>query len=463
MSEQINEFDQIIRDRLGEQTATPPPAVWENIQSSRSFGHVVANRISNNWGMFGTLLMLLLAGGSAVYLFGEEEINPGISQANTLELFENWNANTVVHPVESLQQFESYQDPQHDGIMQSSEFISPFTAESTEEIEKKDLELPAVDLLASVTPVAFARPQVQNPRISAFLENLDGWEDAKPKSFVRYYHMNELGSKGVHKNKLEPNPIDVEMEDYDYVLPKVERKTFKERTSILISLTPQIVTKLMRAEYNLSSSYLELRDKTERTRFAYTFGALMHYELKNHKFIETGVNFSQIYEEMHYEGERRFSNQYNFLEVPILFGYGDRTAKWGWEFKAGLGLQVYNTYEGYILKRIDEFGAEEVENQPLYRVGPSSTIKALTSTHSLSDNQARHEVVDLEEENPFKTTGIVNLHFAAGLVYYHSINTSFVITPSYRRSLNSITKTEALFTEKIQFMGISFGARLKFN
>ena len=64
MSDQINEFDQLFRDRLADQTATPPTAVWENIKSTRSYGHVVANRISSNWKIFGTLLMLLLAGGS---------------------------------------------------------------------------------------------------------------------------------------------------------------------------------------------------------------------------------------------------------------------------------------------------------------------------------------------------------------------------------------------------------------
>ena len=99
MSEQIYEFDQILRDRLSDQTATPSPVVWENIQSSRSFGHVVANKISTNWGMFGTLLMLLFAGGSAIYLFGEEEKSNPIVQASTIEILDQWNTKATVNEV----------------------------------------------------------------------------------------------------------------------------------------------------------------------------------------------------------------------------------------------------------------------------------------------------------------------------------------------------------------------------
>lgn len=84
MSDQNKDFDQVFRDRLSDQTATPPPAACENIQAKRNFGHVVANRISNNWGIFGTLLMLLLAGGSSIVLFGEEETNQYKSRANEI-------------------------------------------------------------------------------------------------------------------------------------------------------------------------------------------------------------------------------------------------------------------------------------------------------------------------------------------------------------------------------------------
>jgi len=70
MSNEINDFDQVFRDRLSGHTVTPPTAVWDNIQLKRTFGHVLANRISNNWRILGTLLMLLLVGGSSLVLFG---------------------------------------------------------------------------------------------------------------------------------------------------------------------------------------------------------------------------------------------------------------------------------------------------------------------------------------------------------------------------------------------------------
>lgn len=470
MSDHIDEFDRVFRDRLSGQTATPPPVVWENIQSTRTFGHVVANRITTNWGMFGTLLMLLLAGGSAIFLFGEEENINSNYNASLLEDYRNQQQ--LVNEVESLQQHNYNQEALYQPIAKSKtvSFDAIENHANEQKPEESSIEhnlenlqtLPNANLMASIEQAAFVRPILEDARLSAYIEELDGWESAKPKAFVRYHHMDEMNKMAVFTDELNQSPLFVEL-DYDYVKPNVERKTFIQRSSIVLSFTPQTVSKIMSAKYNLSSSYLKMREKTERTRLAYTFGAMLHYEMKKHKFIEVGLNFTQIYEEMHYEGEKRFSNQYDFLEIPMLLGYGDRNAKWGWEIKGGFGVQIHNNYKGYILKRLDEFGSTVPE--PQFRKSKAQAVNnIINNNHSLSKNQARHEVLDLEneEENPFKTTGVVNIHLATGLVYYHSINTSFVITPSYRRSINSITKESALFNERISYMGISFGARLKF-
>ena len=104
-------------------------------------------------------------------------------------------------------------------------------------------------------------------------------------------------------------------------------------------------------------------------------------------------------------------------------------------------------------------------NESQYRLSKSSAVKnIINNDHNLSNQQERNEVMDLEneDENPFKSSGVVNVHLAAGLTYYHSIKTSFVITPYYRRSVNSITKENALFNERISYMGVSFGTRIKF-
>lgn len=450
MSDQINEFDQIFRDRLADQTATPPPAVWENIKSTRSFGHVVSNRISSNWKIFGTLLMLLLAGGSSIILMGENDELSGRTEVAPKE-------KTIDLPL-LIQNTDKKNTPTTTRI-ENKRLKNSAAAELPEEEH-----LPDWQLIASLQQAAFVRPELDDKRLSAYIEGLEGWESAKPKSFVRYYEMDMLAKKTVQKRSMDKKPLRAEI-DYAYVMPSVERKSFKERSSLVFSITPQTISKLMQAEYNLSSSYLEERQKTERTRMAYTFGAMLHYELKKNKFIETGLQFTQIYEEMSYEGEKRFSNQYNFLEIPILLGFEGRNAKWGWEVKGGFGLQVCNTYKGYILKRIDEFGSSNPATNAQYRLNKGETVKNIIErNHSLSRNQARHEVLNLEnkDENPFKTAGVLNLHLAAGLTYYHSITTTFVITPYYRRTLNSITKEEARFRENIRYVGISFGTRFKF-
>lgn len=463
MSDQINDFDQLFRDRLSGQTATPPPAVWENIQSTRSFGHVVANRVSTNWRIFGTLLMLLLAGGSSVVLFGEEEAKRYTYQTILQHESETKNIEKENNTKDVLETKGTTIKLENAALLQG--FAKQLSSASTKGRTQDEQEVfsyesfPSPELLASLELAGFVRPILSNERLSAYIENLEGWESARPKTFTRYYTMNTMNVLGVNKRELSANPKQVKI-DYDYVMPRVEKKLFRERVSVVLAFTPHTIHKRMRADYNLSSSFLEDRKKAESTRLAYTASLLFQYELKNHKFIETGINHTQIYEEVSFEGKKRFSNQYNFVEIPVLLGYEGRNSKWGWHVKGGLGLQVHNTYEGYILKRVDQFGGTEEE--PLYRM---STVKNfIDNDHRLSNNQARNEVVSLEEEseNPYKTAGIVNLHLASGITYYHSIKTSFLVTPSYKRSVNSITKEGALFTEKLTYVGVSFGARVKF-
>ena len=455
MSDQMNEFDQIFRDRLGDQTATPPPAVWNNIQSTRTFGHVMANKISNNWRIFGTLLMLLLAGGSAVFLFGEEE---------------NADVNYVFHKInlekEAISIQENTKQENHQIIIkkrqrkeqhQKSVLALPIQKKAN----LKQGSLPEADILASLQQAsAFTIPKVSDERLAAYIKSLDGWGDAKPKGYTHYYNMNLMQKQDIHTAFIEGKPITVDI-DYDYVKPSVERKTFNERASFVLSITPQDVRKTLRAEYNMSSSFLENRKKAEKTRLAYSANALLHYEVKKNKFIETGIALTQIYEEVSFEGEMRFSNKYNFIEIPLLLGYEDRNSKWGWHVKGGLGVQIFNTYKGYTLKRILEFGEENTA--PLTRrTGVEKLV--LGTNHSLSQRQDRSEVASLEDENenPYKTSGIVNLNIATGITYFHTDKVAFLVTPSYKRSLSSITKRSANFSERISYTGVSFGTMVKF-
>lgn len=469
MSDQINEFDQIFRERLSGQTAPPPPAVWDNIQSTRTFGHVVANRISNNWRVFGTLLMLVLAGGSSIILFGEEEakrytyypILESASEATVQLAAEEEQAESarsaqwLSSASRATEQREALDAAQAEGSIMTQAIATQEAAEYPQSIG------PSLDELASLAQAGFVRPQsLENKHLSAYIENLEGWESAEPKTFTHYFNMDRMAVLGVNQREGFALPQRVEI-DYDYVMPRVERKLFKERVSIVVALTPHSIHKRMRADYNLSSSFLEDRKKAESTRLAYTASLMFQYELKKHKFIESGVNYTQIYEEMSYEGEKRFSNQYNFVEIPFLLGYEDRNAKWGWHVKGGVGLQINNTYQGYTLKRVDEFGGQE---EPLYRMSSKTVRNFIDNEHRLTNNQARNEVVSLEDENenPYKAAGVVNLHLATGVTYFHSIKTSFLVTPTYKRSINSITKEGALFTERLSYVGISFGTRVKF-
>ena len=461
MSNQNNDFDQIFRDRLSDQMATPPPAVWENIQAKRTFGHVVANRISNNWRIFGTLLMLLLAGGSSILLFGEEETNHYAYRQSDMTQQEINKTITIQEPQDKLEGSQYINVNKQNNPVTAEKAKARKNKVQNDEFDNFSDYYPSADELASLAKAGFVRPELPNSKLSVYIETLEGWESAKPKAFTRYYYMDEMEKRFINTKLVEANPKKVAI-DYDYVLPAVERKTFWQRSSFVIALTPQTIHKTMRAKYNLSSSYLRDREKAESVRLAYSVSGLLQYELTKNRFIETGINYTQIYEEMFYEGQRRFSNQYNFVEVPLLLGFQNRNARWGWHVKGGLGLQIMSSYKGYILKRVDVFG--EAEPEPLTRMKKGTVRNYVYQNHNLSSRQSRNELADLENEaeNPFKTRGVVNVHLAAGITYFYTEKTSFLLTPSFSRSINSITKQEVRFTEKLQYVGISFGTRFKF-
>ena len=466
MSDQIEEFDRVFREKLGGQTAPPPESVWENIEKKRTYGHVVANRVSNYWQTFGTLMLLLLGGGASLFL-GENQTQPAKQQTQTVQFnqFDNSNVNSFQTSSSSNDLNQSY----FSTLVEKNKVETESKPVSKEKASR--FRLPDAELMASIQQAAFSKPEnIEDQRLNAYINVLDGWETAKPISFIRYDYMNHASLQPFIVYNKQGEAKSADQVEYDYVREIFKKKTFKERAYWYFAFTPQNVQKILTPEFNLSSDYLRDRAKAENTRLAYTISAAIQYELNEHKFFESGINFTQIYEEMHYEGEKRFSNQYDFVEIPLLLGYKDRNAKWGWHLKGGLGIQVFNNFDGYILKKVADPNDPSIpQNQPdpdpNYRMKKSDAfINIITSNHKLSKNQDRRGILDLsnEDENPYKSAGVVNVHMAAGLSYHHSIKTSFMLTPHYSRSVNSISKESALFKEQISYFGVSFGTLIKF-
>ncbi|MEQ8907860.1 MAG: hypothetical protein RIC95_01595 [Vicingaceae bacterium] len=484
MSDQIQEFDRVFREKLSGQATPPPESVWDNIEKERTYGHVVANRISNYWQQFGTMLLLLI-GGAAAMLFvggGEQQIEHK-SQAQVSQPAEKAMAEYSYFPNLKLRSTAKQTKiaQQHSQLSSNSNQKQPTYTDSKSKVASKvnlqalyEGDIPDGELIASLGQSAFARPQLKDDRLNAQINHREGWESAKPFGFVHYYQMDESPLRPFRNEIAQAEMKSAGDVKHEYFDDLFEHRTFRERSYLYFAFTPQTVQKIMTPEFNLSSDYLKDRSKAENTRLAYTFTAGLHYELKNHKFFETGINFTQIYEEMSLYGEKRFSNQYDFIEIPLLLGYKDRNAKWGWHIKGGLGVQVYNNYKGYILKKvadpndpvqIAQPNVNQANSNAQFRMKKTdAVVNIITNDHALSDKQDRRGVLDLsrENENPYLESGVVNFHMAAGITYYHSIRTSFTMTPHYSRSINSITKDRALFKERISYMGISFGTLVKF-
>ncbi len=461
MSDRYQEFDQIFRDRLRDQTVTPPDSVWNNIQAERTFGHIVANKISSSWRIIGTLLLLAMAGGTSALLMsqGEENLPHAedilLTTSNTKEISEN-NTGQVVN--------RAYDFEDHTIDPLKAIELAPYIPE---EIEEENPLTNGSDLLASNSSMGFGIPNFGDSRLGILVEEMDGWGTAKAASAIRFYHLNGMYPREMDGIKLVKSPMIPEGK-WDYVMEAAPEKSFMERLSVQFYVGPQFINKILTPKYNMETEFLEKRLKTENTRLAYTMGASFQYDLKKNKFFETGLQLTQIYEEVRIDGDRRFSNQYDFFEIPFLIGYQDRESKWGWFLKGGLGVQVYNNYKGYILKRVEDRIANKVPSQPEpgaeFRISGSNVVKNIVNdNHTISSDQDRSEVYDLSsDENPYKKNGIINVHAAAGVTYFHSIKTSFSLTPYYRQSVNTLTKEDAEFNERISYMGILFGTQIKF-
>lgn len=466
MSDQFNEFDQILRDRLRDHSINPPASVWDNIQTERSFGHVVANKISSSWRIIGTFLLLTLAGGTSAYLIQNEQ-TPQNNYSST-KLNENPTNHRSNNQKGNLTYNHALQTDAKSPIETNRKHNSfPNTPQQNLNDQESHALYADPDLFASSNYGAFGKPDLNDPHLSALVDNMNGWSTASPSSMVRFYQINELEIKAFDGNRLVKAAL-VPEEQFEYVIEATPKKGFRERSSINFYFGPQFINKILTPEYNMTTSFLEKRMETENTRLAYTAGINLQYELKNNRFFETGIQFTEIYEEVRIDGDKRFSNEYDFIEVPILIGYQDRECKWGWSVKGGLGLQVYNSFKGYQLKnvedRITNSPAVDEGNSALYRISGSTYVNTVVkNNHTLSDKQDRNEVFDLSSsENPYREFGVVNLHLAAGVTYFHSINTSFSISPYYRQSINSLTKTEANFKERITYMGVLFGTQVNF-
>lgn len=457
MSDHLDAYDEVFRSKLSDHAVSPPESVWDNIEAKRDFGHIVANKISINWRTFGTMLLLLLGGGSSAILFGgEEQVNERSGDAVVNQLSTGDLDNHTSLKASSIDKKET----------KNYHYSPRIKASKPEQVFEENTALPAIELMASIEQAAFTKPFIyQDPQLNALIQSIDGWESAKPTSFVRYYSLNQIPQHGLIRSKLNQDIRLAEQLEYDYVKEEITKKSFWDRSSIYLAFTPLSIRKTMQANYNLSSSYLRARQNSEKTRMAYSIEALLHYKLKNNKFIESGLNFTRMFEEMSFMGERQFSNQYDFIEIPLLLGYEDRNAKWGYQIKGGFGVQVMNHIQGYIYKVYEENGVEpQTPTNPQHRVKSGGVMNLISSDHSLGKNQDPNEVLDLSDpnQNPYKSAGVINMHLSAGLTYYHSIKTSFVIAPYFRRSVTSITKESALFKERITYTGISLGTRIKF-
>lgn len=382
----------------------PPEEVWQNINKQRSFGHVTTNRIMQ--GFFMGLLAVLLGFGAYFSYSGNTP------EGKYQPLLRN-----------GIEKSALEYDKNEEVLFLTTSFADDNQIEPQEAIaEKTGEKLPSQDLTASLNammlnldPDLFADKSLQR-----LLNTVEDISLVKPFELVRYEHLNKI-------NRKDSNPFDFRdqqtlRDNYWTQFPLYEKKN---QFSLLLTFSPEFINKNFHLKNFLPAGYIDQRRNFIRSRRAFTFSGRADYYFGKHAFLEFGLDWTKISETSEINGSVLTSN-FSFFSVPVLFGHEYRFNRIAWELKAGLGYQFYNSYNGKII------GADGIR------------------------------IIDFNEpaDNPYRNSGVFNLHVASGISYLYSENIRFILEPYYKRSINSVTERKSPFTEKIEYMGIAVGAKM---
>lgn len=399
MSDKINLLEEEIKSRMLGYEVKPPVEVWSGIVKERSFGHKVCNRILQSHYYLSLLILMLLS--LAYFVVPDKAL---------VAMY------TPITQKKVLLNSSSYEKVETNDFIKNEQ--KQGKAHKTS-LNKQNNKIPHQDETASNTnSTQISASSFTDPLLNRILSNSKSIPIVAEFEMIHYKHLQKLMPKKL--KTIKDTKQSINRIDKILILPQQEIK--QNRWFLLIMAGPEFISKSFQLEYYISQQYVEKRKNNLRSRQAYTFSSRLNYKIKKRAFLEMGIDYSKI-EETSFIVDNLFNSEFSFLSLPLLIGHESSKGRIGWEIKGGLSYQIYNSYKGKILA--------------------ADGVKAW----NLSD----------PSENPYKLSGVVNLHLAGAVSYMYSERMKLIMQPYYKRSLNSVSKNTTAFKEKFNYMGLKLG------
>lgn len=393
-------FDAEIKTKMATYEVKPPEEIWLNISKQRSFGHITTNRIMQGFFLMGILAFIA---GFGLYFSG----------------WSNPVGNKYTPKIKtSIKETSKLPEQVHYLIEKKEEQNSIKSAESN---LREVRSIPTQDLTASLqTAALYLDPAIfADQSLQRLLNRVEDISLIEPFELVRYERLSKMCPKPAVFDRMEAS---LERKDDWSYFPEFKKS---KQIAIALSFTPEFINKDFELRDFLPAGYADGRKDYSRSRNAYTASARAVYRWGKHSFSETGIDYTSILEKTQM-GSSLYSSRFSFYSIPILFGQEVQFNRISWRIKSGFSYQFHNAYQG--------------------------TILAADGIKILDLNSA---------ENPYRGSGVFNLHVSSGISYLYRENLNLYLEPYYKRSLNSLSKNASDFSEKIEYVGIAIGVSME--
>ena len=257
--------------------------------------------------------------------------------------------------------------------------------------------------------------------------------------------------------------------DSNYYKPFEKRKiTLKNHLFVNFKKGPEFHQTNYISNNNEYVEYAEARKNSTSSKVGGSAQLTLSYYFHNNVFIESGFRYNQVKEEVNYETFTVLSetkvldstllgykvgptgepvpiyniserteiekditttnsvNVYHTLSVPVLVGYQLDFNRFSFQLKTGASISLISSRSGSVL------GHQENE---IIKLGGSS--------------------------DPYKNAMVYNWEFAGGVGYQLSEKIHLIMEPTFRTTLNSLTKSDESLSEKNKNFGFLTGIRFK--
>jgi hypothetical protein len=466
MNKNYSNIDDLFRDKFKDFELYPPDHIWENIkQNVHGKGQGNKGTSFSKGGIAGITIILILTGIFTIYLLR----NTSDKSDNTKINYNNQTPDNSFKPSPRSVSFPSLT------LENNSEILENFNQKTSEperdDRQKNHLSLTQETIVQSDIPNLNSDPELTdniNPVHSSFTEVQ---ADAVSGNISELLALNETDETTIITDKNTSHPVESEINEPESIVsdnsisfesgssssnPEI-RSDYgaKGNWSFGLFFTPEMMFYPSSSEFNNRSYLLDLNGIYRFSGYLIQSGIgvgwssddgnykidynsyLGSYEdVYNVTFDTTGgqvipiyhTETVQVYDTVEHVSLSPAKCRYTYLNIPLLFGYGNETKNFGWFIKAGPSLSLL--------------------------------IHENKADINLSDSQ--NKILNVENELPGRIKTNWQFVFTGGAYYKLNNQLSISLEPVFRYYIKSTYDQSKSYTKNPYSLGLRAGLILSF-